>query len=265
MGMDDKAYDINEELDNLERERIEKQNVLDFHHEELQDIKIQLSLLKEKAKISNEIKSRLNEKIQESDNCHAKIKSHQNELKQINEKIIEIREALLDQQQVMISEVKPLIKSQIPSETSYTAPQIQVTPDVIADQRLGIMEKTFRELIVKVLDLREPWTKDKIPSDIIRKVTEQRQKNNILDDVEVPLVNELDFTHYKEIFIYNANWQLFKDVFVDRQGLETKLTELAPIRNIIAHHKRAITETESKRVDVYFDDIMKLIIRYEGK
>ena len=75
--MDDKAYDINEELDNLERERIEKQNVLDFHHEELQDIKIQLSLLKEKAKISNEIKSRLNEKIQESDNCHAKIKSHQ--------------------------------------------------------------------------------------------------------------------------------------------------------------------------------------------
>ena len=183
----------------------------------------------------------------------------------LNEKIIEIREALLDQQQVMISEVKPLIKSQIPSETSYTAPQIQVTPDVIADQRLGTMEKTFRELIVKVLDLREPWTKDKIPSDIIRKVTEQRQKNNILDDVEVPLVNELDFTHYKEIFIYNANWQLFKDVFVDRQGLETKLTELAPIRNVIAHHKRAITETESKRVDVYFDDIMKSIIRYEGK
>ena len=101
--------------------------------------------------------------------------------------------------------------------------------------------------------------------DIIRKVTAQRQKNNILDDIEVPLINELDFTHYKEIFIYNANWQLFKDIFVDRQGLETKLTELAPIRNIIAHHKRAITETESKRVDVYFDDIMKLIIRYEGK
>ena len=265
MSVDNKAYDLNKELDSLERERIEKQSILDFRHEELDDIEIQLLLLKEKAKTSKDVKFRLEEKIQERNNCRVKINLYQNELKQINEKIIEIREMLLEQKQIMISEVKSELESFTPSETSYTAPQIQVTPDVIADQRLGTMEKAFRELIVKVLDLREPWTKDKIPSDIIRKVTEQRQKNNILDDVEVPLVNELDFTHYKEIFIYNANWQLFKDVFVDRPGLETKLTELAPIRNIIAHHKRAITETESKRVDVYFDDIMKLIIRYEGK
>ena len=263
--MDDKVYDLNKELDSLERERIEKQNVLDFRHEELRGMEIQLLLLKEKAKTSKDIKFRLEEKIQERNNCRVKINLYQNELKQINEKIIEIREILLEQKQIMFDETKSELESFTPSETSYTAPQIQVTPDVIADQRLGTMEKTFRELIVKVLDLREPWTKDKIPSDIIRKVTEQRQKNNILDDVEVPLVNELDFTHYKEIFIYNANWKLFEDVFVDRPGLETKLTELAPIRNIIAHHKRAITETESKRVDVYFDDIMKLIIRYEGK
>ena len=263
--MDDKVYDLNKELDSLERERIEKQSVLDFRHEELHDIEIQLLMLKEKAKTSKDIKFRLEEKIQERNNCRVKINLYQNELKQINEKIIEIREMLLEQKQIMFDEAKSELESFTPSETSYTAPQIQVTPNVIADQRLGTMEKTFRELIVKVLDLREPWTKDKIPSDIIRKVTEQRQKNNILDDVKVPLVNELDFTHYKEIFIYNANWKLFKDVFVDRQGLETKLTELTPIRNIIAHHKRAITETESKRVDVYFDDIMKSIIRYEGK
>ena len=265
MGIDDEAYDLNKELDSLERERIEKQNVLDFRHEELDDIEIQLLMLKEKAKTSKDVKFRLEEKIQERNNCRVKINLYQNELKQINEKIIEIREILLEQKQIMFDEAKSELESFTPSETSYTAPQIQVTPDVIADQRLGTMEKTFRELIVKVLDLREPWTKDKIPSDIIRKVIEQRQKNNILDDVEVPLVNELDFTHYKEIFIYNANWKLFEDVFVDRPGLETKLTELAPIRNIIAHHKRAITETESKRVDVYFDDIIKLIIRYEGK
>ena len=265
MGIDDEAYDLNKELDSLERERIEKQSVLDFRHEELHDIEIQLLMLKEKAKTSKDVKFRLEEKIQERNNCRVKINLYENELKQINEKIIEIREMLLEQKQIMFDEAKSELESFTPSETSYTAPQIQVTPDVIADQRLGTMEKTFRELIVKVLDLREPWTKDKIPSDIIRKVTEQRQKNNILDDVEVPLVNELDFTHYKEIFIYNANWQLFKDVFVDRPGLETKLTELAPIRNIIAHHKRAITPTESKRVDVYFDDIMKLIIGYEGK
>ena len=265
MGIDDEAYDLNKELDGLERERIEKQSILDFRHEELHDLEIQLLMLKEKAKISKDVKFRLEEKIQERNNCRVKINLYENELKQINEKIIEIREILLEQKQIMFDEAKSELESLTPSETSYTASQIQVTPDVIADQRLGTMEKTFRELIVKVLDLREPWTKDKIPSDIIRKVIEQRQKNNILDDIEVPLINELDFTHYKEIFIYNANWQLFKDVFDDRQGLETKLKELAPIRNIIAHHKRAITETESKRVDVYFDDIMKLIIRYEGK
>jgi len=264
--MDDKAYSLNKELDSLERGRIEKQSVLDFRHEELHDIEIQLLMLKEKAKTSKDVKFRLEEKIQERNNCRVKINLYQNELKQINEKLELVRGKLLQQQQVVKyqpSETKTEPETII--ETSYTAPQIQVTPDVIADQRLGTMEKTFRELIVKVLDLREPWTKDKIPSDIIRKVTEQRQKNNILDDVEVPLINELDFTHYKEIFIYNANWKLFEDVFVDRQGLETKLTELAPIRNVIAHHKRAITETESKRVDVYFDDIMKSIIRYEGK
>ena len=265
MVVNDEAYDLNKELDWLERERIEKQSILDFRHEELDDIEIQLLMLKEKAKTSKDIKFRLEEKIQERNNCRVKINLYQNELKQINEKIIEIREILLEQKQIMFDEAKSELKSFTSSETSYTASQIQVTPDVIADQRLATMEKALRDLIVKILNLHEPWTKDKIPSDIIRKVTEQRQKNNILDDIEVPLINELDFTHYKEIFIYNANWKLFEDVFVDRQGLETKLTELAPIRNVIAHHKRAITETESKRVDVYFDDIMKLIIRYEGK
>ena len=171
--MDDKVYDLNKELDSLERERIEKQSVLDFRHEELHDIEIQLLMLKEKAKSSKDIKFRLEEKIQERNNCRVKINLYQNELKQINEKIIEIREILLEQKQIMFDEAKSELESFTPSETSYTAPQIQVTPDVIADQRLGTMEKTFRELIVKVLDLREPWTKDKIPSDIIRKVTEQ--------------------------------------------------------------------------------------------
>ena len=263
--MDDKAYSLNKELDSLERGRIEKQSVLDFRHEELHDIEIQLLMLKEKAKTSKDVKFRLEEKIQERNNCRVKINLYENELKQVNQKITELRGTIVKQDKNVLGEAKSLIQPQTSTERSHGTPQIQVTPDIIADQRLGTMEKTFRELIVKVLNLREPWTKDKIPSDIIRKVTEQRQKNNILDDIEVPLINELDFTNYKEIFIYNQNWSLFKDVFDDRQGLETKLTELVPIRNVIAHHKRPITDTESKRVDVYFDDIMKLIIRYEGK
>ena len=264
--MTDSVDDIEEELDDLERNRIEIQDYLETERESLEEIDLQLDSLD----TSNPDIQDINEmKYQELKELklftNSSIESFENKLQKVNEKIIEIREILLEQKQIMFDEAKSELESFTPSETSYTAPQIQVTPDVIADQRLGTMEKTFRELIVKVLDLREPWTKDKIPSDIIRKVTEQRQKNNILDDVEVPLVNELDFTHYKEIFIYNANWQLFKDIFVDRQGLETKLTELAPIRNIIAHHKRAITEIESKRIDVYFHDIMKMIMQYEGK
>ena len=256
-----------DELSILERERIELENVIELHNESLDEINLKFELLKSQEPESADYNSSQYEQLkQQRDFACSNIESYENELRQKNEKLELARGKLLQQQQVVKhqpSETKT--EPEITSETSYTAPQIQVTPDVIADQRLGTMEKTFRELIVKVLNLREPWTKDKIPSDIIRKVIEQRQKNNILDDVEVPLVNELDFTHYKEIFIYNANWKLFEDVFVDRQGLETKLTELAPIRNVIAHHKRAITETESKRVDVYFDDIMKLIIRYEGK
>ena len=266
MNSNDNSAYFYEELENIEGDRIQIEDIIEFHREALKTIVIELQLLKERVETSDEIKFRLEEKIEKRDSCESKIESYENKLKQVNEKLSLTREKLLRQQQVVThqpSEIKT--EPETTSETSYTAPQIQVTPDVIADQRLGTMEKTFRELIVKVLDLREPWHKDKIPSDIIRKVTEQRQKNNNLDDVEVPLVNELDFTHYKEIFIYNANWKLFKDVFVDRQGLETKLTELTPIRNTIAHHKRAITETESKRVDVYFDDIMKSIIRYEGK
>ena len=256
-----------DELSTLERERIELENVIELHSESLDEINLKLELLQSKDPESADYNSSQYEQLkQQRDFAYSNIESYENKLQQKNEKLSLTRGKLLQQQQVVThqpSEIKT--EPETTSETSYTAPQIQVTPDVIADQRLGTMEKTFRELIVKVLDLREPWTKDKIPSDIIRKVTEQRQKNNILDDVEVPLINELDFTHYKEIFIYNANWKLFEDVFVDRQGLETKLTELAPIRNVIAHHKRAITETESKRVDVYFDDIMKSIIRYEGK
>ena len=155
MGIDDEAYDLNKELDSLERERIEKQNVLNFRHEELHDIEIQLLMLKEKAKTSKEIKFRLEEKIQERNNCRVKINLYQNELKQINEKIIEIREMLLEQKQIMFDEAKSELESFTSSETSYTASQIQVTPDVIADQRLATMEKAFRDLIVKILNLHD--------------------------------------------------------------------------------------------------------------
>jgi len=266
MHTDNKIFVLYEELESLEGERIQMEDIIESYRETLQTVEIELQSLKERVGGSEEIKFRLEEKIQERDNYQSKIELYENKLHEINENIDLERKKLLQQQQAVKHQPSETrTEPQITSEITSTTLQLQITPDVIADQRLGTMEKTFRELIVKVLDLSEPWTKDKIPSDIIRKVTEQRQKNNILDDVEVPLINELDFTHYKEIFIYNANWQLFKDVFVDRPGLETKLTELAPIRNVIAHHKRAITETESKRVDVYFDDIMKLITNYEGK
>ena len=103
MGIDDEAYDLDKELDGLERERIEKQNVLDFRHEELHDIEIQLLMLKEKAKTSKDVKFRLDEKIQERNNCRVKIKLYQNELNQINEKIIESEISLLGKQKKLHS------------------------------------------------------------------------------------------------------------------------------------------------------------------
>ena len=241
--------DIQEELEDLERYCIEMEDMVDANRESLDEIDLEMdSMDTANPDIEGYDETRYQELVREKEFLSSSTEEYEAKLDEANKKLNKLRETLLHHQQSIINKAKIPNESQIPSKTSYTKTEFEITPDVIADQRLGTIEKTFRKLIVKVLDLSEPWTKDKIPSDIIRKVTDQRQKNNVLDDVEVPLINELDFTHYKEIFIYNANWQLFKDVFVDKQGLETKLTELAPIRNIIAHHKRAITETESKRV-----------------
>lgn len=66
----------------------------------------------------------------------------------------------------------------------------------------------------------------------------------------------------KELIL--SNWDIFKPCFRKEQFLATRLDELTPIRDAVAH-RRSLSETEKGRVKQYHDDIEEVVREYKRK
>lgn len=123
------------------------------------------------------------------------------------------------------------------------------------------LENTLREFISKELSKIIPdWWIQRVPPDVRKLAEERKAKNENLwpwhQEKGLPLMYYVDFPDYIRIIIRKDNWKdFFAPVFKDKEAISTKLRELEPIRNDIAH-SREISPQAGKKLEIYSGEII---------
>jgi len=124
---------------------------------------------------------------------------------------------------------------------------------------ITFLEKKFRELIVKVLSQEGKWWKTRIPGNIYKSVQEKMERDEkskkFLNLPKRELIDQIDFAHIKIIITKSDNWNdYFKNIFANKEVLETKLHELENLRNAVMHSKE-ISKNDEEKIRVYYNDL----------
>ena len=87
----------------------------------------------------------------------------------------------------------------------------------------------------------------------------KREENNPLLDGKYRLIDHCDFSDFRKILEKEENCQVFSDILNSRQLriVISKLDELEPIRNKIAHSK-PLTKREFDKLKMYAEDMVRL-------
>ena len=123
------------------------------------------------------------------------------------------------------------------------------------------VENNLREVIEKELSaLSSNWWKERVPPDVSL-YAEERMDNKTKtwpwqEDEDLSPIHYINFPEYQKIITRKNNWrEAFEKYFKDPKNISTKLEELEPIRNKIAHMRGELTPTEKDRLRMYSRDI----------
>lgn len=123
------------------------------------------------------------------------------------------------------------------------------------------LENTLREFISKELSKRIPdWWVQRVPLDVRQLAEGRKAKNENLwpwhQEKDLSLMYYVDFPDYIKIITRKDNWkEVFAPIFRDKESISTKLKELEPIRNDIAH-SREISVQAGKKLEIYAREII---------
>jgi hypothetical protein len=130
---------------------------------------------------------------------------------------------------------------------------VEQSPD--STKILKNLEKALRVFIERELgNVSKDWWQ-RVPSDI-RKFTENRKSRSEVmwpwyPPTSTNIVDYLDFSDYRKIILDPGNWkEVFSKFFKNSSFIETRLVELDPIRNDIAH-SRQLTKLASDKLRIY--------------
>lgn len=244
---------IIEGITELEKERLATSNILNELKNELENKK-EYDLSKTHSLLQSNL-SELEEK------CAAK----KEELDKLEDKIEIARKHLL----MNGGQSDAAQKSE--SKITSLSVDFDVTKDTLMKQNIGILERQFRKMIIYAFKDIPNWWKARIPGDVKAKASERKKEyenSGALRELpEYELIEFVDFPEYRKIIIEGKNWdEVFskilpkskKDVFI------IKMEELEAIRNHLYHNRR-INDIDTKRFEVYYNDIMTFISDFEKK
>lgn len=126
------------------------------------------------------------------------------------------------------------------------------------------LEESLREFIVRKLSMTsENWWKETIPQDIQKNVEERKNRNAQLwpwtDEAEIEPIHFINFPDYVKIITKRDNWKnIFSKYFVDKKIISSKLRELEPIRNNVAHF-RVLRKSQIAKLRLYSEEIEKCV------
>ena len=80
----------------------------------------------------------------------------------------------------------------------------------------------------------------------------------------IPQYKFIEYTNFSDLrdLILGKHWKYFERIFKDKTSIDVKLNELSQIRNPVAH-SNTLPEILEKKIQVYYDDIIRLIEDYE--
>lgn len=140
------------------------------------------------------------------------------------------------------------------SEPKRTLPQ----PN--ANAMLKEVESSLRRFIEQKLSAqRTDWWTSYVPANIRNRVENRMHRSEVVwpwhSLTSSNLVDYLDFSDYRKIILETNNWDhVFKHVFASKAFIETRLTEIEPIRNDIAH-SRSISKTSQDKLRIYSEEL----------
>lgn len=126
------------------------------------------------------------------------------------------------------------------------------------------LETKLRESIqTRLQSISSNWWEERIPDDVKRKADERKSKDEKpwpwyeLRDLDP--IFYVDFADYVKIIRKRDNWeQVFKLVFKDEEIISTKLRELDPLRNAIAHN-RELSLADVERLRLLARDVISCL------
>jgi hypothetical protein len=110
------------------------------------------------------------------------------------------------------------------------------------------IENALRELIIeKLSEVHGPrWYVKRLPSDILKKYKdgiEYERKNHWMVFIPHHPIYYIDFADIKKVVERNDNWnEIFAEIFANKETIAALLSELEPIRNKIAHNRKASSQ-----------------------
>lgn len=122
------------------------------------------------------------------------------------------------------------------------------------------LETKLRQGIqVRLRSVSSNWWTERIPVDVKKKAEERKTRDEKpwpwYERRELTPIFYIDFADYAKIIRRKDNWeQVFKSIFKDEEIISSKLRELEPIRNAIAHN-RELTPIEKERLRLLATDI----------
>ena len=106
---------------------------------------------------------------------------------------------------------------------------------------------------------------DRIPQDV-KKMAEDRKNDKAsqwpwVEQEDIHPIHYVNFSEYVKSITKRDNWrEAFSEHFGDRNIISSKLRELDPIRNKIAH-MRELTEAEKSKLQLYSTEIVNCIFK----
>jgi len=126
------------------------------------------------------------------------------------------------------------------------------------------LEGALREFIEsKLSSITQKWWKERIPPDVQRNAEERRDRNAALwpwlEKEELHPIHYINFPDYIKIITRRDNWKnVFSTYFIDKTIISSKLKELEPIRNNIAHF-RELRKSQIAKLKLYSKEILDTI------
>ena len=158
-----------------------------------------------------------------------------------------------------------LLNTDLPKQ--LPAPQKQTKPD--SQDVLRNLENSLRRSIERQLSrTASDWWNTCLPVDVRIRAESRKQRRETVWPWYPPTstnnMDYLDFSDYRKIIMFQPNWdQCFKQIFSSLSFIETKLSELEPIRHDIAH-SRKLSPRAIDKLRIYCEEIETCLKRAEN-